>query len=52
MDINPNTNNSHKYQIHNIPQNLTVTQLLHNTEQQMGRIYLIVLMIIIANTLF
>ena len=37
MDINPNTNNSQKYHVHNIPQNLLVSQLLQNTEQRMGR---------------
>ena len=30
IDINPNTNNAQTYQIHNIPQNLTVSRLLQN----------------------
>ena len=38
MNINPNNNNAQEYQVHNTPQNLTVSQLLQNTEQRMGRI--------------
>ena len=37
MGINSYPRNAETYQIHNIPQNLTVSQLILNTERRMGR---------------
>ena len=37
MDNYPNNNNAQKYQINNIPKNLTVWQLQQNTEHRNGR---------------